>query len=362
MCSYDVYIIMSWQDWPIVKISLPYIKRNLGARDVVVVSSSKVLKNDLQGCKFLDENEALKESCGITFEAVKNYLESLGSLSTNTGWYLQQFLKLGISKICTDDYYLVWDGDTIPLNPISFFSNKGRPFFTLKREYYDVYFRTIYNLFGIKKGVRESFISEHMLFNTSMTCDMLQRIENDNRYAGENFWQKIFCASDLLKPDSVKKDQRYFSEFETYGTFCKRFYGGFYEFRKLRTLRYGVDFLGSCPNDEILEWASKDFDTISFERWGTPIPQMKKMVEDLEHRKAMSFANTIRKLYRDTRIKIFKSFPHVNHELFAFYLDVLLGKTHFDFFFGNKLQFKTNFWNVLIGRIKRYWTLLTYKF
>lgn len=362
MICYDVYLIMSCKDWPIVSRSLPYIRKNLGARNIVVVSSAEVLKNDLQGCLFLNEDEALLQSCGISFAAVKNYLEKLGADQKNTGWYLQQFLKLGISKICKDDYYLVWDGDTVPLNPITFFSKKGRPCFTLKREYYEVYFRTIYNLFGIKKKVRESFISEHMFFNTAIACEMLQKIENDKRYEGENFWQKILSASSLLKPDSVKKDQRYFSEFETYGTYCDVFYHCFYNKRKLRTLRYGVDFLGASPSDEILHWASKDFDTISFEQWGTPMPQMLKMVEDSSHRSKMSFANTIRKLYRDARLNVFKSFPHINHKVFEFYLDVLLGKTHFDFFFGNKLAYKPNFWRVWIGRIKRYWLLFTYRF
>ncbi|MBR5964549.1 MAG: hypothetical protein IK015_00295 [Treponema sp.] len=378
MNNYDVYIIIASKDWPIVNKSLPYIKKNLGARNVVIVSSAAVLHNDLQGCKFLDESAALKESCGITYDAVKDCLVKFGAIPNNAGWFLQQFIKLGIARICKDDYYLVWDGDTIPLNPIPFFAKDGRPYFTLKREYFYAYFRTIKNLFGIKKSKRESFVSEHMLFNTAMTREMLDKIEDLQKYEGEFFWQKILAASDLLVHDYIKKDQRFFSEYETFGSYCDKFYKGFYAGRKLRTLRFGVDFLGPDPSPDILNWASKDFDTVSFERWGTPLSKMLEMVQNPEYRNEMSFANAIRKFYIEARRSVFRCFPHIDHEIFSYYLDVLLGKTGYDFFFGKRPVFrrvvtnlglkicefldKFRFLYVARGRIMRYWRLLTYRF
>ena len=38
-----------------------------------------------------------------------------------TGWYYQQFLKWEYARQCKDEYYLVWDGDTIPCRPLSMF-------------------------------------------------------------------------------------------------------------------------------------------------------------------------------------------------------------------------------------------------
>lgn len=35
-----------------------------------------------------------------------------------TGWYIQQFLKMGFSQKTKDADYLIWDADTIILKPI----------------------------------------------------------------------------------------------------------------------------------------------------------------------------------------------------------------------------------------------------
>lgn len=369
---FDIYLIVEQSSWNEVKNSLPYIRRNIDARKIFVVSSRKILDNDLCECEFLDEDEILE---GLSFEAVKGCLSSLDAFTNNTGWYLQQFIKLGISRICKNEYYLVWDADTIPLNPIPFFDKNGRPYLNLKREYFSVYFRTIENLLGLKKNRRESFISEHMLFKTDVVKRMLDEIESSRKFSGSSFWEKILYASDLHHYDFIKDDQRFFSEFETYGTYCLHYYPGLYAVRKLRTLRHGVDFLGKNVSGEILEWASKDFDTISFEKWGTPIPEMMKLVGSAEYRSKMSFADIIRLFFRQEKRKIFENFPHVNHKQFINFFEKTISKTYFDFFFSKKLAYKkrfhvgnTNFIEnhkflyVTRCRVQRYWRLLTLRF
>ena len=288
---------------------------------------------------------------------------------------MQQFIKLGLAKIADDDYYLVWDGDTVPLNPLSFFDMAGRPYFNLKREYFHAYFHTIERLFGLKKLVRESFISEHMLFNSEAAGKMLSEIEENQNLEGKFFWQKILHAADLLHADFIKDDQRFFSEFETFGTFCTAFYPDLYARRKLRTLRHGSDFLGFSSSAEILDWCAKDFDTISFERWGKPIPEVLALVEDKNHRERYSFADTLRIFFKNERRKIFEHFPKINHEQFRHFFDVTIAKTNFDFFFSKKLAYskrnpyfedsllqKFRFLYVTKCRVQRYWRLLTFHF
>lgn len=370
--SFDIYLIVEHSSWCEAKSALPYIKRNIKARKIFVVSSRKILENDLLGCEFLDENAVLD---GLSFDSVKDKLSSLDAFTKNTGWYLQQFIKLGISRICNDEYYLVWDADTVPLNPIPFFDKKGRPYLNLKREYFSVYFRTIENLLNLKKTRRESFISEHMLFKTDIVLRMLKEIEGNPNFKGDSFWEKILYASDLHHFDFVKDDQRFFSEFETYGTYCEHYFPDLYAVRKLRTLRHGVDFLGKDADGEILEWASKDFDTISFEKWGTPIPEMMKLVESTSCRNEMRFADVIRLFFRMEKRKIFENFPHINHEQFRNFFEKTISKTNFDFFFSRKLAYKrsfhignTNFIEhhkllyVTRCRFQRYWRLLTLRF
>ena len=70
------------------------------------------------------------------------------------GWYEQQFLKMEYSKICKNDYYLIWDSDTIPIKPVKMFDN-NKPIFDMKKEHHSPYFITldklIPNLNFIKK-------------------------------------------------------------------------------------------------------------------------------------------------------------------------------------------------------------------
>lgn len=370
--TFDLYLIFDKSSWNNVKKSIPYIKKNIKAKKIFLVSSESLLEEDLLGCDFLDENKILP---GLSYPLVKDFLKSLDAFESNTGWYLQQFIKLGISRICNDDFYLVWDGDTVPLNPIDFFDRNGHPFFNLKREYFSAYFKTLETLFGIKKSRRESFISEHMLFKTDIVREMLSKIEGNPEISGENFWQKILAAADLHHFDMIKTDQRFFSEFETYGTYAEHFYPGLYSVRKLRTLRHGADFLGHSPSEKILDWASADFDTLSFEKWGHPIPELVELSESDAYRAKTSFANTLRQFFRNERRKIFERFPRINHEQFVHFFENTISKTNFDFFFGKKCGFsKRNpyfedsllqhcrFLYVTKCRIQRYWRLLTFHF
>ena len=372
---FDTYLILAAGDWKNVKNNIPYIQKNISCRNIYLVSSKKLQTEDLCGCIFVDEDEVLKEQYGLTFQAVKDYLESMGAMAQNAGWFFQQFIKLGLSKIIHDSYYLAWDGDTVPLNSLEFFDKNGRPYLNLKREYFSVYFRTIKNLFGINKITKESFISEHMLFNANLVQEMLAVIEENLTIDGTFFWQKILNASDLLHFDFIKDDQRFFSEFETFGTYCDYYAPKLYVKRKLRTLRHGADFLGLNPSKELMDWAAKDFDTISFEEWGVPIPEMMDFCNNPSHREKMTFANTIRLFFKKERRKIFENFPHINHEQFRNFFEKTVAKMNFDFFFGKKLAYSTRhlvFEDSLLQkfrllyitkcRIQRYWRLLTFHF
>lgn len=349
MKHFKTYLILNYADWDVVKSSIPYIKENIKSDEIIVISSNKILDKDLCGCKFLDENEVLKTSCGLSYEAVKEYLVSLNALTKNTGWFFQQFIKFGLCRICTDDYYLVWDADTIPMNPIPFFDKKGRPYFNLKREYFSSYFVTIKNLFGIKKRTKESFISEHMIFNSSVMREMLDKIESNNNITGDSFWQKILWASDLHAPDPLKVDQRFFSEFETYGTYCDTFYPHLYKKRKLRTLRCGIDFLGDNPAIEVMDWAAKDFDTISFEKWGVPVPEFIELTKDSAYRKTMPFGASIKQFYKN---KLHKNISDFN---------ALQNRTYFDFFFNKRPAYRRKF-KIEDTIINTSWGLFLYRF
>ena len=74
----------------------------------------------------LDENTVIPGVTYSSLAAAGAGLKQAGmKQGTNrVGWYLQQYLKLGVAVHIPDlsDYYLVWDADNIPTRPISFFA------------------------------------------------------------------------------------------------------------------------------------------------------------------------------------------------------------------------------------------------
>ena len=48
---------------------------------------------------------------------------------------------MSYSRICKDEYYLLWDSNTIPIRPINMFKN-GHPLFDMKLEHHTQYFVT----------------------------------------------------------------------------------------------------------------------------------------------------------------------------------------------------------------------------
>ena len=181
-----------------------------------------------------------------------------------TGWYYQQFLKMQYSAICKDEYYMAWDGDTVPCRKINMFSvETGQPYLDLKHEHHPEYFDTMGKILpGFRKVIERSFISEHMLFRTDIMCSLIAEIEKNDNIPGTRFWEKIINA---IEPEKIYDSS--FSEFETYGTFVALRYPSVYKLREWHSFRLGASFFDMhtiCDRD--FEWLGRDFDAISFEK------------------------------------------------------------------------------------------------
>ena len=90
-----------------------------------------ILKNqkNLKECELVNEDEMYKNL------TLMNIQQLLSCHKYNPKWYFQQFLKMAYYNISKNNYYLVWDSDTLLLNNIIFFNyiiNKN--YFTLKNE------------------------------------------------------------------------------------------------------------------------------------------------------------------------------------------------------------------------------------
>lgn len=344
--KFDMYIISSQTDLDCVKRNIRFIRENIDAQKIYIVTktASGKLRRELPQCSFIDENSLLDN---LNFNAVKDELAKYSTLIENSGWYFQQFLKLACAFVSENRYYLVWDADTIPLRKINFFDKDGKPFFNLKREFFLRYFYTIQNLFGFKKRTKESFISEHMLFDSNIVKELIRDIEMNPKLAGEFFWQKILFASFHFNGSNSGK-QRNFSEYETYGTYCDYKKPNVYKKRKLATLRYGTEFLTDSPTAEVLEWAGKDFDTITFEHYEgyKPVTEIINISRNVEAREKNAFLHLLLQFQKKHRKQFaYKQrkalFTFNKKEIFEIRKQVNLFA--FDFVFGKKLCYKKSF-------------------
>lgn len=263
MENYNAIILTTPTDFERLQGSYARMVRNLAPRKIVFIGSRKVRElirqSDVEGqVGFLEEEEL------IPFADVHKIMEEL--LQTRelprgvTGWYYQQFLKMQYAFVCKDDYYLIWDGDTIPCKPFSMFRQDGLPYLDLKQEYHEEYFHTIGNLFpGMRKSIAKSFISEHMLIR----CDIMKQLIGDIMPGA--FYEKILRA---IRPGQIMNTA--FSEFETYGTYVSFRYTDAYCLRDWHSFRLGGEFFHpERMTEEDYAWLGKDFDAISFEKGHT---------------------------------------------------------------------------------------------
>ena len=209
---------------------------------------------------FIDEQEL----CNV------NRIRQLNNSRTKSypdraNWYVQQFIKMAFSRYTDDEYYLIWDSDTIPLKHTKLFSDDMKPVFDMKTEYHKPYFDTISRILpGVEKVVDRSFISEHMLIRTEYMRNMLNEIEANNDVKGSDFQEKIINAANV-------KDLPYsgFSEYETYGSYVMTKHKDSYILREWYSMRSGKYFYSriSQIDERNRKWLAENYDAITLERY-----------------------------------------------------------------------------------------------
>lgn len=268
--EYDVLIVVAEKDFPRVKrlyhklLEYLHCKRLIFVGNRAVGQMAKELGYDDIG--WIDEDSILRfdEVHGLMKERLAEILNGQELPRGITGWYYQQFLKMQYARICEDDYYMVWDGDTVPCRTINMFKEgTNEPYLDLKTELKQEYFDTMERLVpGMHKVIQKSFISEHMLFRKDIMCDLIGRIESNTNFAGTKFWEKILYAI-----SQEQMQEGVFSEFETYGTFVALNYTMEYLLREWHSFRLGGEFFDpNTISERDFIWLGRDFDAISFEK------------------------------------------------------------------------------------------------
>lgn len=260
--KFNVIIPVAYKDFSFLKKTIPYVIEYIQPQKVILLFDFRLKRYMPKevlchpNVQIVDENQLLD---GVSFSVVKNLLDKHGLPVRRTGWFLQQFLKLGFaqSRFCDMDYYLSWDADTLPLRNIEFFTLEGKPIFTKKKEHNQAYFDTLARLLPMAKCADFSFIAEHMMFNKNVMCRMLADIELSS-VSGKTWYEKIVNATNPKEVNS-------FSEFETYGNYCLNHNPNMYETQVLNTFRKVGYIAGRFISERKLHYMSFDLDTASFE-------------------------------------------------------------------------------------------------
>ena len=243
-----------------------YFQTYISPSRIIVIGNGKVkqiIENEQLPVEYMDEDNLYPR---LSFQSVKKAIYARTKEENalkRTGWYFQQFLKMAYSySIASDEQeYLIWDSDTVPTHVVTMYAENGKRYFDVKTEYHEPYFKTLSQLFPeLRKNNDYSFISEHMLVDKNVMCNLIQNIERNVNIDGNYFWEKIINAVDV---NTLSESG--FSEFETYGTYCQFYYRDLYEIREWKSLREGAIFYGNKIKEENLKYLSKAYDAVSFE-------------------------------------------------------------------------------------------------
>jgi len=253
------------RDLTTLKVSLPYLQRNLPMKHLVLfVPDAEVGLFDRY---FNGETSIIGQDTVFADMTLKQLQGSaVGGFPRTAGWYYQQLLKYSYAYSDPEnDYYLIWDADTIPLRPLDFLDAEGRMIFTKSDERHAPYFRTYRRLLEEDADVEYSFISQHQIIRKSMLREMLGRIELIHGRPWP--WAIVGC----LEPEGYNQ----FSEYETYGHYVKRHHPEEVSVRELPWLRNGTGECGYPPRIGAVDGLADRYAFASFEQRDRAITRWK---------------------------------------------------------------------------------------
>lgn len=299
--TFDTLVVITPADIKRMRSNFFRLIRRLPEGKVIFVGSGEVGRildewtggSDGQSLSGTGRISFINENDIIRFENVHEVVEKKMAPLLNgrelprgiTGWYYQQFLKMEYSRICEREYYMSWDGDTVPCKEVKMFNDEGKPYLDLKHEYNELYFTTMGKLIpGLKKFIDPSFISEHMLFKCDIMKKLIDKIESNESIQGSRFYEKIINCIPL---EDIQGNG--FSEFETYGSFVCLTSPMTYKLREWHSFRLAGEFFDpDTISDDDYEWLSRDFDAISFEKGMTVREDHRNLFDNKEYQSKLS--------------------------------------------------------------------------
>ncbi len=213
--------------------------------------------------RLLNEDEILD---GLTLHNMQDYFIRRIGWSNRAGWYFKQLLNMSMAFLPDmADHYLVWDSDTVLLQPLTFFSPNDKVLVKPTTKIHKPYFDVIKIILGIEKQVNYSFVSEHFMVNTGYMKELVADIAQQT--SGRMPWFELIL-------NSVDDQELYgsgFAEYETYGSYIAYKHGDSFQCRPLKSIRNGAKRYGTNPSKyDFFNLILAGYAFATFEIWETP--------------------------------------------------------------------------------------------
>jgi len=250
---FDVITVCAGADLKNISLCIKGLKDNLLFDKLYVITNQPNLVPIDDQVVAINENELISSNVIDRLRTI-----DLPFFPKRFGWYLQQLLKMEFSRsrFCKKDY-LIWDADTILLQPISF-KKDSRVIFSKGSEKLNYHY--IHNFKCLLKHgpiFNSSMISQHLFVDKNVMIELMETIEN-------NF--NIDFASAVmhnLEGDSPSL----FSEYETYCNFYANKYPGKYSIIERDWFRNAAAVVGFSPLISTLKSIFPKCDYIALEKF-----------------------------------------------------------------------------------------------
>jgi hypothetical protein len=166
-------------DYAISKLAIKSIRQNDTNSEIVIISNTATL------CKFnnndtinINEDYLLND---VSYKTIKDFFYLNDVKSIRSGWFFQQFLKMGYSLICPDSYYIIWDADNLLLRKQdSTKPQKFLDFFVLRsnaaESYYYDFLEAFFPFMKGKVDRGRSYVTENMIIKTEIMVEIINEI------------------------------------------------------------------------------------------------------------------------------------------------------------------------------------------
>jgi hypothetical protein len=255
----SVIVVTCARDLSVNKISIPAVVKHFRASTYsIVVPNREIAQFRAQ---LPPEVTVIAEESLLGDWTIQKIAKVLPlAAATRAGWYLQQLLKIeAVRQLPETSEALIWDGDTIPLRPMTFKDGANRIGFYIGREHNEPYRDATRRLLGVEKAIPHSFVAQCMYVRVRWICELLAVIE---RRTGTGWIEAILAGI-------PGKSESEFSEYETIGTFVMAAFPSEMFINYRRWFRWGMGHFGGIDRVSAagLDDLSRSYDYVALESW-----------------------------------------------------------------------------------------------